>query len=294
MAAIKSVTAISEGSGEERKNLEDALLPLLGDASVTLREVASACLKQALAHDLVSDRNYKQIFDLLENEDPRIRAPLISELQHLIQVSSEAAHRDLVDAGILKAILHAATDDRNDLVLFAADCMLPILGPSFTQSDGGAAIIPLLRHEEPRMRAAAAIAIRNAVESRHGSLQNIANARIISHLHSTMEDDSIRDLWCYVLPKVAPFLSSGDEIAILFNCLRYAPSRNDVQDQIVICASGRLDTVRQVASEAISIMAKTSDETRLRLFPALLARLDGPPLVMLRQISQGEYAVEGG
>jgi hypothetical protein len=147
---------------------------------------------------------------------------LITELGRHIHTSDEAARRILVDAGILHALLHASTNTNttDDLLLFMVHCVLPELGPSFTQSDGGASILPLLRHEESRIRASAATAIRNAAESRHGSLQNLAKSRVISILHSTLEDDNIRDLWCYVVPKVAPFLSDRDEIEILFHCLR--------------------------------------------------------------------------
>jgi hypothetical protein len=59
--------------------------------------------------------------------------------------------------------------------------------------------------------------------------------------------------------------------------------------QLVLCASGHLDSVRQAASEAINIMARTSDETRLNLFPSLFARLDGPPPTSMRQIARGVY-----
>ena len=40
------------------------------------------------------------------------------------------------------------------------------------------------------------------------------------------------------------------------------------------------------------IMARTSDETRLNLFPALLARIDGPPAASVRQIPQGAYLAQ--
>jgi hypothetical protein len=40
------------------------------------------------------------------------------------------------------------------------------------------------------------------------------------------------------------------------------------------------------------IMARTSDETQLNLFPALLARLDGPPAASVHQIAQGAYLAQ--
>jgi hypothetical protein len=47
--------------------------------------------------------------------------------------------------------------------------------------------------------------------------------------------------------------------------------------------------VRQSATEAIGAMAKTSDETRFNLFPALMHRLDNPPDYALGPIAQGMY-----
>jgi hypothetical protein len=41
--------------------------------------------------------------------------------------------------------------------------------------------------------------------------------------------------------------------------------------------------------EAVSTMAKTSDETRLNLFPALMHRLDEPPNYALGPIAHGMY-----
>ena len=267
--------------------MRHALLPLLGGASAALRDVASRCLKQALARDLVSDADYKQIFDLLDNEDPKIRAPVVSGLQHHIETSAATVQKTLVDAGILNAILQASIDGRDDLVSFTADCMLPVLGPFFTHNDGGAAIIPFLKHEDPRLRAAAVIAIRGGVESRHGNLQHMADARIISLLHSAMEDDNIRDLWCYILPKTAAFLSNRREIDTLFDSLRWVDF-NSLQFNSSSLCSDPHPPVRQAASEAISVMAKTSDDSRQRLFPTLMSQLDGPPASAMEQIALGE------
>jgi hypothetical protein len=41
--------------------------------------------------------------------------------------------------------------------------------------------------------------------------------------------------------------------------------------------------------EAISAMAKTSEESRLKLFPALMNCLDSPPECALQTIAQGMY-----
>jgi hypothetical protein len=220
-AAFNSVMAIASGTVTERKKLLDALLPLLGGGSTIFLELASNCLEKTLARDLISSGDYKQVFALLANEESIIRRPVISKLQYHIQQSGATVLQSLVDAGILHASLQACKYAMDDLVSFIADCILPILGPFFTQNDGGASVVPLLKHGESRMRAAAATAIRNGVESRHGSLQNIADARIITNLHSTMEDDAIRDLWCYVLPKTAAFLSNQSEINLLVDGLRY-------------------------------------------------------------------------
>lgn len=48
--------------------------------------------------------------------------------------------------------------------------------------------------------------------------------------------------------------------------------------------------VQEAASETISLMAKTSDETRLNLFPAIVHRLDSANLdgVIIDRIAQGE------
>jgi hypothetical protein len=226
LATKKSLELIAGATEQERRALRQALLPSLSGASSAILDLASTCLKHTFARDLIVDGDFQQVFDLLENDQARIRAPLITELERHIYGSNEATRRILVDAGILNAVLRAPAgmNTTDDLLSFVVRCVLPELGPSFTQSDGGASLIPLLKHEESRIRASAATAIRNAVESRHGSLQNLANSRIISILHSTLEDDNIRDLWCYMLPRVAPFLSSRDEIEILFHCLRSASS----------------------------------------------------------------------
>jgi hypothetical protein len=47
--------------------------------------------------------------------------------------------------------------------------------------------------------------------------------------------------------------------------------------------------VRQASSEAICVMAKTSDETRRHLFPVLVLQLDGPPPAAIDQIALGVY-----
>jgi hypothetical protein len=217
-AAIKSVVNFAGGSDADRKKLQDALLPTLGGGSIALHDVASKCLEKTLSRDLIADGNYRQLFCLLENEHTSIRAVVIAKLQYHIQSSGAAARQGLVDAGILDASLQAAKTD--DMILFISDCILPILGPFFTQNDGGASVISLLRHDDPRLLAAAANAIRHGVESHYGNLNNIANAMIISHLHPTIEDDTIRDLWCYVVPKVAPYLSNQKEINLLVSSLR--------------------------------------------------------------------------
>jgi hypothetical protein len=192
-------------------------------ASAVLHEVASNCLSRTLTRDLVSDGDYIQLFRLFENEDPRIRAPVIAELYTLIQASDETARRRIVDADILPAILRADTHGKDDLALFTADCVLPVLGPSFSQNDGGSSVLPLLDHKDPRIRAAAAVALRSGIDSLHGSVENMAKICMISKLHAKMnEDDVIRNLWCHLLPRAAPFLSIRAEIDILFESLRYA------------------------------------------------------------------------
>jgi hypothetical protein len=202
--------------------LRHALLPRLDSASAALREVAASCLSRVLARDIISDGDYIHLFRLFENEDLRIRAPVLAELRTLIQASDETARRRIVDADILPAILQADPRGKDDLILFTADCVLPLLGPSFSQNDGGSSVIPLLSHKEPRIRSAAAIAIKSGIDSRHGNAKNMAKTGIIEQLYSAVdEDDVIRDLWCHLLPKVAPFLSVRAEIDIIFECLGY-------------------------------------------------------------------------
>lgn len=186
-----------------------------------LRDVASNCLSRAIAHDLVVEGDYVQLFCLLDNDDPRIRAPIVTELQKHIQASDEVVRRRIVDADILPATL-AAVNGRDDLILFTADCVLQILGPSFSHNDGGASLLPLLNHNEPRIRTAAAIALRSGIDSRHGNVKNMAQTGMVLTLYSMMNDnDAIRDLWCHLLPKAAPFLSVRAEIDILFENLGY-------------------------------------------------------------------------
>jgi hypothetical protein len=219
VAANRSVAFIVGGTLDDRTRLRHVLLPRLNDASAALREVAANCLSRA-ASDMVNEGDYIQLFRLFENGDPRIRAPIIAALRTFILASDETTRGRIVDADILAAILHADTHGKDDLILFTADCVLPVLGPSFSQSDGGSSIIPLLEHRDPRIRAAAAVALRNGVDSRHGNVENMAKAGIISKLHSAMdEDDVIRDLWCHLLPKAAPFFSVRAEIDILFESL---------------------------------------------------------------------------
>jgi hypothetical protein len=263
----------------------------LNGATPVLREVAANCLSRVLARDLVSDGDYIQLFHLFENEDPRIRAPAIAELRTFIQTSDETARRRIVDADILPAILQADKHGKDDLIIFTADCILPLLGPSFSQNDGGSSTIPLLSHREPRIRAAAATAIRSGADSRHGNVENMAKTGIISKLHSAIDgDDAIRDLWCYLLPKAAPFLSVQAEIDILFESLRYVILfKRTITPLSATSISDHREIVRQSAVDAIGTMAKTSEETRLNLFPALMHRLDDPPDYALGTIAQGMY-----
>ena len=222
VAATRSVTTMVGGTPEDRAKLRHALLPRLSGASAALREVAANSLSRTLARDIVKDGDLLQLFRLFENGDPRIRAPVIAELRSFIQASDETVRRRIVDAGILPAILHADLRGKDDLIAFTAGCVLPILGPSFSQNDGGTSIVPLLDHNEPRIRAAAAMALRGGVDSRYGNVENMVKTGIISKLHSTMDgDDNIRDLWCHLLPKAAPFLSVRAEIDILFTSLGY-------------------------------------------------------------------------
>ena len=225
VAATKSVAAIVGGAREDRAKLRHALLPrlnVLSAPSAALREVAASSLSRMLARDMVKDGDLLQLFRLFENGDPRIRAPVIAELRSFVQASDETARRRIVDAHILPAILHAGFHGKDDLVAFTTECVLPILGPSFSQNDGGSSIIPLLDHNDPRIRAAAAVALRGVVDSRYGNVENMVKTGMISKLHSAMDgDDNVRDLWCHLLPRAAPFLSVRAEIDILFTSLGY-------------------------------------------------------------------------
>ena len=101
-------------------------------------------------------------------------------------------------------------------------CVLPILGPSFTQNNGGSTLFPLLTSEDSRIRAGAIQALKNAMDSRHGNVENMAKVGIVETLYPMMAtDDAIRDLWCRILPKVALFLTSRTEVDILFENLKY-------------------------------------------------------------------------
>ena len=219
--------AIVGGVVEDRTRLRHALLPRLNDASAAFCEVAANSLSRSLARDIREDGDFFQLFRLFGNGDARIRAPVIAELRSFIQTSDETARRRIVDAGILPGILDADLHGKTDLISFTADSVLPILGPSFSQTDGGIAIIPLLAHNEPRIRLAAAMALRSGVDSRYGNVENMVRTGIILKLHSTMDgDDIVRDLWCHLLPKAAPFLSVRAEIDILFASLGYGDYSN--------------------------------------------------------------------
>jgi hypothetical protein len=222
VAANKSVTAIVGGAPEDRTRLRHALLPRLNGASAALREVAVNSLSRSLTRDIIKDGDFLQLFRLFENGEPRIRAPVITELRSFIQASDETARRRIVDADILPAILQADLHGKTDLISFTADCVLPILGPSFSQNDGGISIVPLLDYNEPRIRVAAAMALRGGVDSRYGNVENIVRTGIISKLYPAMDGVVIvRDLWCHLISKAAPFLTDRAEIDLLFVSLRY-------------------------------------------------------------------------
>ena len=178
-----------------------------------------------MANDLVVDGDFSQLFRIFQNEDARVREPIIVELRDHIQGSDETDRRSLVDAGILPAILLAYTrsnQTKDDLLSFLTTCVLPTLGPSFTQNNGGSTLFPLLTNEDSRIRTAATQALKNAVDSRHGSVENMAKAGIVETLHPlTAADEAIRDLWCRLLPKVAPLLTNRTEVDILFENLKY-------------------------------------------------------------------------
>ena len=218
VAATKSMAIIAGGTSEQKADLRDALLPRLDQASPLLCEVASYFSKSS-AHDLVVDCNFIQLFRILRSEDARVREPIIIELRDHIQGSDETARRSLVDAGILPA---HGNQDKDDLLSFMTTCVLPILGSSFTQSNGGSTLFPLLTNEDSRIRSAAIQALKNAVDSRHGNVENMAKAEIVETLYPlTAMDEAIRDLWCHILPKVAPLLTNRTEIDILFEDLKY-------------------------------------------------------------------------
>ena len=214
---------IAGGTSEQKAGLRDALLPRLDQASPLLCEVAASCFSRSLAHDLVVDSDFIRLFRILKNEDARVREPIIVELRDHIQGSDETARRSLVDAGILPVILPArGNQTKDDLLSFMTTCVLPILGPSFTQSNGGSTLFPLLTYEDSRIRSAAIQGLKNAVDSRHGNVENMAKAGIVETIYPlTATDEAIRDLWCRILPKVAPLLSNRMEVDILFENLKY-------------------------------------------------------------------------
>jgi hypothetical protein len=215
------VAIIAGGGLEERICLGDALLPRLTQASTLLCEVAASCLSRGLAHDLVVDDDFTQLFRIFQIEDVRVRESIITELRAHIQGSDEAARRRLVDAGILPAILQAYDASNDDLLSFMSTCVLPMLGPSFTQINGGSTLFPLLTHGEPRIRNAAIEALTNAIDSRHGNIENMAKHCVVETLHPlTVTDDAVLDLWCRILPIAAPFLANRAEIDILFVSLK--------------------------------------------------------------------------
>ena len=214
---------IAGGTSEQKAGLRDALLPRLDQASPLLCEVAASCFSRSLAHDLVVDSDFIRLFRILKNEDARVREPIIVELRDHIQGSDETARRSLVDAGILPVILPArGNQTKDDLLSFMTTCVLPILGPSFTQSNGGSTLFPLLTNEDSRIRSAAIQGLKNAVDSCHGNVENMAKAGIVETIYPlTATDEAIRDLWCRILPKVAPLLSNRMEVDILFENLKY-------------------------------------------------------------------------
>ena len=212
------------GTLEQKICLRDALLPRLDQASPVLREVAASCFSRALAHDLVVDGNFTQLFHMFHSEDARLRAPIITVLRAHIQGSDEAARMRIVNAGILPAILQAYAPAKDDLLSFMSTCVFPILGPSFAQDNGGSTLFPLLTNGEPRIRAAVIQALQNAMDSRHGNMEKMekmAKACVVGNLHPLIAtDDAVRDLWCRILPKTAPFLSNRAEIDMLFEGLK--------------------------------------------------------------------------
>jgi len=220
VAAARALSNIAGGTDAERAVLRDQLLPRLDTASPALREAASNALSRTLARDLVSNGDYTPLFRLFDNEDPRIRAPVIAELRRHIQGSDETVRKRLVDADILPSVVYALRQPKDDLVSFTAEHVLPILGPSLSQSDGAVGVIPLLSHAEPRIRTAATIALRNAVDSHHGCIQKMVATAVVSQLHSLIDrDDAVRELWCHLLPQTAPYLSNLAEVETVLDCL---------------------------------------------------------------------------
>jgi hypothetical protein len=228
VAANRSITTIVGGNPDDRARLRHALLPRLDRAPATLRDTAAGCLSRVLARDLVLDEDYVQLFQLFANDDPRIRAPVIAELWSFIQASDETVRRRIVDADILSAILRADSHDKDDLILFISDCVLPLLGPTFNQDVAGSTVIPLLDHKEPRISTAAAAAFGSIVDSQHDNVELLTRTGTISNLQPTMDgEDVVRHLWCHLLPKAAPFLSAQAEVDILFESLGYAILLNE-------------------------------------------------------------------
>ncbi|KDR80999.1 hypothetical protein GALMADRAFT_222596 [Galerina marginata CBS 339.88] len=269
-AASKSVLHMASGTAEQKASLRDALLPRLDHASPLLREVAGNCLSRSLAHDLINDGDFIRMFRMLRSEDVRVREPIIGQLRTYIQDSDETARRRLVDARILPKILDAYTPAKDDLLDFMSNCLLPVLGPSFTQDDGGAALFPLLDNDEHRLRASAIQALKNAIDSRYGSMENMAKASIIVILHQRITSDNvILELWCRILPKAAPYLTNRAEIDILFASL------NDPRGD-----------VREAASKAISVLAKTSEISRTCMLPTLLHNLENPSPTSIPSIAE--------
>ncbi|KDR76392.1 hypothetical protein GALMADRAFT_140093 [Galerina marginata CBS 339.88] len=255
-AVATAVVTLSKSPKPHNVTLRDALLTRLNGASSTFIDVVSRCLSRAIAHDLAKEKKYDTLFMLLQHEDFRIRSPVAAELRVFIQKSDEPTRMSLVAAGLLKAALSRESYD--DLVQLLEECVLPLLGPAFSQSDGGQCIVPLLTHNDIRLRTAALACLRNAVDSPHGSLENITKSGIVTDIHTKIrERESIRDLWCYILPKAAPFLSVRAEIDLVFDCL-----------------SDQTESIREACKEAISAMARTSSSTRQYLYPTIINRLD--------------------
>ena len=212
---------LASGPIEQRSSLRKALLPKIEQSPPLLREVAADCLSHSLADDLVADGDFTQIFKILHSEDVRVRKPIIVQLRTHIQTSDETARGRLVHAKVLTATLRAYTPEKDDLLEFLSNCLLPLLGPSFTQDDGGATLFPLLEHSEPRLCISAIQALKNAIDSRYGNMENMAKASVVRILHPlTAANDDIRELWCRILLKTALYLKNRVEIDILFESLK--------------------------------------------------------------------------